>query len=296
MTAPSTGDPLPAGHAVEHVTVERVVDAVRPPRVPRRVWTWAGAAIVVLGVGGALLEHTLDAHGVPAFSVSASATTPLSASSGPTSAPAGSTAFSGSRVPGGSSEAQFMGVVHLDGGAAPPLLLTDQAGAPFSLAQLRGKVVVLAFLGSDCQTVCPVLAKEILLADSLLGPMSTRVAFVGVNTDPLATSTAAVSRRSVELGLGAMGNWYFLTGTLAELDHAWTRYGVTVDVSTTTHRVAHTDVVYLLDASGRERLRATPSVDESRTGRVSLPEASVRRFAAGLASYARALLAVPTSR
>lgn len=275
----------PESTSPESTSPESAVDAIRPPRVPRRVWTWAAVAVVVLGIGGAFLEHTLDAHGIPAYSVTTASTTPLSASSAaqPTSQPPAHSDAGGTLV-------AFMGTVRLDGAPAPDFRLTTQDGSALDLASLRGKVVLLTFLGADCETVCPVLAKELLLTDALLGRDAAAVDLVAVNTDPLATSPAAVARTSSTTGLGHLANWHFLTGTLAALDPVWTRYGVTVDVSTVTHRVAHTDLVYLLDARGRERIRVTPFADESRSGHVSLPEPSIRRFAAGLASYARNLL------
>jgi cytochrome oxidase Cu insertion factor (SCO1/SenC/PrrC family) len=266
--------------------LDSAVDAVRPPRVPRRVWTWSAVAVVVLGVGGAFLEHTLDTHGIPAFSVSTASTTPLSASS---ARPSTTRRPAGGATAG--SLAGFMGTVHLRGAVAPDFHLTDQTGTTFDLASLRGKVVVLTFLGAGCETVCPVLSKELLLSNALLGRDAANVALVAVNTDPLDTSRSAVARTSAATGLARIPSWRFLTGTLAALDPVWTHYGVTVDVSTVTHRVAHTDVIYLLDTQGRERIRVTPFADESRTGRVSLPEASIRRFATGLASYTRSLLA-----
>lgn len=281
QAAPSLDDPAPAPPGTMSLVDRAAALATPPPRVPRQVFYWAAGVIAVLGVGGAFLEHFLDAHGIPAYSISASSTSP------PTASSAGSTPSSGAVR---ASLPRFMDIARLPGGPAPAFRLTDQTGATVSLTTLRGRVVVLTFFGTACKDICPVLGREIARADAELAGASAHVAFVAVNTDPLATSRAAVERTTGELGLGSLANWYFLTGTIARLDPVWTRYGITIEVSTTTHRIAHTDVVYFLDPAGRERLRATPFADQSRSGQVSLPASSIERFAGGIASYARGLL------
>lgn len=253
------------------------------PRVPRKVLYWAIAALVVLGGGGALLERLFTSVGLNEYSVAASsATSGTSASSAAATTPAPPSIAS--------SLPNFMGISRLSGAPAPPFTLTDQNGAAVSLASLHGKVVVLTFFDAACNDICPVLGREIVRAEIALGPEAPRVAFVAVNTDPRATGIAATAATSSALGLARYANWYFLTGSLSKLDPAWTHYGVTVEVSTATHRVAHTDLLYFLDTAGRERLGATPFANQSRSGPTTLSNADIRRFGDGLASYARQLL------
>jgi cytochrome oxidase Cu insertion factor (SCO1/SenC/PrrC family) len=272
------GEPATTARS-EPQAADQIVPPAAPPGIPRRVFYWGLAALVVLGGGGALLEHVLDDHGIPAYSVSASNTTIP-------------TATSGSSTPGAihAPLAQFMQIDRLSGAVAPQFHLVDQSGTPVSLAGLRGRVVVLTFFSEACNDICPVIGREIALADRDLGARAAGVAFVAVNADPLVTAPTTAQRTSAALGLASEPNWYLLTGSLAQLDPVWTRYGVTIDVAKSTGRVAVTPVLYFLDGAGHERLRATPFADETRAGKVSLPRSSLDRFAAGIASYARSLI------
>ena len=126
----------------------------------------------------------------------------------------------------------------------------------------------------------------------VLRPCARRghVVFVTVNTDPLATGSAPAPRAVTSTGLANLANWKYLTGPLRTLDPIWRRYGVAIDVYTKTGRVAHNDVMYFIDRTGRLRIRATPVANESSTGAFSLPGVLVARSAAGIATYANQLL------
>ena len=74
------------------------------------------------------------------------------------------------------------------------------------------------------------------------------------------------------------------------LDAVWRSYGVSIKAWADTGTVVHNNVMYFVDPSGRLRIRATPVADESTAGTWSLPAASIRRSAQGIASYAAGLL------
>jgi len=281
MSDPSSVGEPPSGAASRTTGRDRVgALAAPPPPIPRRFVRWAIAAVVVLGGGGELIEHILDSHGIPSFSVSATSPTVASASSGGGARP---TAHHVSMT-------VFMGASRLGGALAPDFQLIDQRGQALDLAGLRGRVVVLAFVDAACDDICPVLLPELRRANADLGADASRVAFVAINTDPLVTSVASVRATTSHEGLSSTGNWYFVTAGLGVLDPVWTSYGITVEVGRASHKVAHTDVLYFLDASGRERERATPFANETRTGVESLPAATAGQFAADVAAYARQLL------
>ncbi len=261
-------------------TVDRAAAlAEGAPKVPRRVVIIALVVAAVLALAGTALERLFSSVGL---NPTPSAATPATRSP-PTSLP-GLTA----------SMAAFLGLVSLTPGPAPAVSLTDQNGQPVSLDQLRGKVVVLTFFDADCADACPVLAADITGADADLGANRSRVVFLTVNTDPLQTTTAPPSAAVTLTGLSALGNWRFLTGSLAALDAVWRSYGVTINVSTASGVVAHNNVMYFVDPNGQLRIRATPVADESTVGTFSLPPSSVTRSAAGIAAYAAGLL--PHSR
>src|SRR6202042_247266 len=95
--------------------------------------------------------------------------------------------------------------------------LTDQDGRQVSLAGLRGKVVLLTFLDPVCTSDCPLVAQQFRAADRMLGSRARNVALVAIVANPLYRSpdyTRAFDRQEL---LTRVPNWYFLTGSLAQL-------------------------------------------------------------------------------
>ncbi len=133
--------------------------------------------------------------------------------------------------------------------AAPGFTLRNQFGQSVSLAQLRGKVVILAFVDSQCTTICPLTSTELVDAKQMLGPAGAQVALVLVNANPKAASVADVAAYSQAHGMA--NQWDFLTGNPAQLAAVWRSYGVYVAVSTSG--IDHEPVIYLIDQRGNER-------------------------------------------
>jgi cytochrome oxidase Cu insertion factor (SCO1/SenC/PrrC family) len=269
---------IPAAESA-HRPVDRAAALVEgAPRVPRRVVYIAVVVAAVLALGGTLLERLFSSAGINPTAAPAN----VSASSMPSQAP-----------PLSAPLAAFLGIVHLRPVPAPAVSLVDQNGANVTLDQLRGKVIVVTFFDANCQDACPVLADEIRQADAALGPTRERVVFLTINTDPLHTATTPAPAAVTETGLAALGNWHFLTGSLATLDAVWRNYGVTINVATATGAVAHNSIMYFADQNGNLRIRATPVADEAADGAYSLAPASVARSGTGIASYAAGLLVGP---
>jgi cytochrome oxidase Cu insertion factor (SCO1/SenC/PrrC family) len=132
---------------------------------------------------------------------------------------------------------------------APPFELRDQNGHRRSLAQLHGKVVLLAFVDTQCTSICPLTSESMVRALRLLGPAALRVKLVGINANPLATSVADVAAytRAHEM----QGRWWFLTGPRAVLSRVWRAYGVYV--AAVHGDIDHQPLIVLIDTRGRER-------------------------------------------
>jgi cytochrome oxidase Cu insertion factor (SCO1/SenC/PrrC family) len=137
---------------------------------------------------------------------------------------------------------------------APKFDLLDQAGLPVSLADLKGKVIALTFLDPVCTSDCPTIAQEFRETDSLLGAERSKVALVAIATNQLYTSVATLDAFDRQEGLDVVPNWLFLTGTASQLQNVWNDYGVQEQVEPAGAMVAHTDVVYVIDATGSERV------------------------------------------
>jgi cytochrome oxidase Cu insertion factor (SCO1/SenC/PrrC family) len=132
---------------------------------------------------------------------------------------------------------------------APQFALRDQDGRLTSLAEFRGKVVLLAFVDSQCTTICPLTTESMVQALRLLGPAAARVQLLGIDANPLAikvTDVAAYTRAHQ-----MQGQWRFLTGSLPELERVWRSYHVYV--AAVHNDIDHEPIMMLIDQHGRER-------------------------------------------
>src|SRR5882724_3969430 len=69
--------------------------------------------------------------------------------------------------------------------SAPEFSLTSQDGEQISLANLRGKVVAVAFIFTRCTAACPMLTPLMSLAQDRLGrDFGSKVAFASITVDP----------------------------------------------------------------------------------------------------------------
>lgn len=137
--------------------------------------------------------------------------------------------------------------------AAPAFTLTDQSGQPVSLHSLVGHTVILTFLDPVCTSDCPLIAQELRVTDQLLGSSAANVDLVAVVDNPLFHSTAATQAFDTQEGLDHLTNWHFLTGSITDLSRVWNDYGIQTDVAVGGAMVAHSDLVYIIDPSGRTR-------------------------------------------
>jgi cytochrome oxidase Cu insertion factor (SCO1/SenC/PrrC family) len=132
---------------------------------------------------------------------------------------------------------------------APDFRLRDQNSRWRSLGQLRGKVVLLAFVDSHCTSICPLTSESMVRALRLLGPAASRVQLLGINANPLATQIADVA--SYTRAHHMQGHWWFLTGPEPVLARVWRAYHVYV--AAVHGDIDHQPIILMIDASGRER-------------------------------------------
>ncbi len=152
----------------------------------------------------------------------------------------------------------------LHGVPAPGFRLVNQFGQPMSLSQFRGKVVILAFVDSQCTTVCPLTTASMVEAKELLAGAGAGVQLLGVNANPEATSVADV--RAYSASHDMINQWDFLTGSRAQLEATWRGYHIAAQID--AGMVDHTPALLVIDARGREQMiyltqMAYASVDQS---------------------------------
>jgi cytochrome c biogenesis protein CcmG/thiol:disulfide interchange protein DsbE len=132
---------------------------------------------------------------------------------------------------------------------APNFTLTDERGNRVSLRSFRGRVVLLAFNDSECTTICPLTTTAMVDARRALGTAGSRIALLGVNANPAATSVHDVLSYTELHGL--LGQWHFLTGTVSELRSVWKAYGIGVEIR--RGQIDHTPALFMIDPRGRIR-------------------------------------------
>jgi len=137
---------------------------------------------------------------------------------------------------------------------APAFTLTDQDGRAVTLASLRGKVVLLTFLDDTCSTDCPLIAQEFRQAGQLLSADTARVELVAINYNPLNTQVSYIQAFDRQEGLAGVPNWLYLTGSPAQLQQAWRRYGVPpAEILPAGSMVGHGDYAFVIDQAGHMR-------------------------------------------
>lgn len=152
------------------------------------------------------------------------------------------------------------GVEIADAEPAPPLVLTAADSAAYTLADDRGKVVLLFFGYTHCPDVCPTILADWARAARALGERAEGVRFVFVSMDP--------DRDTKELaqGYARQFNPTFigLTGTDAELEALKRAWSIAAypegDVRTRDYTVAHPAHTFVVDRQGRLRFLYPPGV------------------------------------
>ena len=166
-------------------------------------------------------------------------------------------------------------------GEAADFQLQDQFGATATLAALRGRVVVLTFLYTNCPDICPVVAGHLRDAHEMLQDDADGVTMLAITVDPerdTAESALAYSRRwQME------NDWSFLVGPRESLEPVWSAYYLQPSADhieqrprtsaaeapkrggpatpresfTETYLVSHSAPIYLIDREGKLRVLHT---------------------------------------
>jgi protein SCO1/2 len=163
---------------------------------------------------------------------------------------AGAAGSSGSAGAAGASGSAGLSAVAGDAEPAPPFELTDQDGAPRSLASLRGKVVLLDFVYANCPGPCPILTGTHVRVQKLL-PEAARekVWLVSITLDPARDTPAALRTYGTARGAD-FSHWSFLTGPTATVEQVIASYGVG-KLPGERGEIQHIVVTFLIDAEGR---------------------------------------------
>jgi protein SCO1/2 len=139
--------------------------------------------------------------------------------------------------------------------AAPDFELQGSHGSPLSLAQFRGKVVIVQFGFTLCPSVCPVTLKNVTEALRLLGPRSSDVQLVFVTVDPQRDTPERLREYLDFFDPRYRG----VTGTEEQLEAVNQLYGVEATRAVSEneklgYEMHHTSSIYLVDRAGLLRV------------------------------------------
>jgi protein SCO1/2 len=149
--------------------------------------------------------------------------------------------------PGGTSTADgWAGSLRPAGIPPRDFSLRDQDGRPASLREYRGQVVVLTFLYTHCQDVCPITATTIRGA---LDDLGHDVPALAVSVDPKGDTPADARRFLLQRRLNG-DRMRYLLGDRAQLQPVWKAYGIQPQTS----KFDHSAYVLLIDRRGRQRI------------------------------------------
>jgi protein SCO1/2 len=159
--------------------------------------------------------------------------------------------------------------------AAPQLALPATTGKPFSLADYRGKVVVLAFGYTHCQAVCPVTLAMLAQAWQMLGADAARAQVVFVSIDPARDSVPQLAGylKGFDPRFVGMG------GGTQQVAAVMQAYGVNAERhpvgNSGDYVIGHSSSIYFIDRKGRLRAMlpfGRPAADVAHDVRALLEE------------------------
>jgi protein SCO1/2 len=133
--------------------------------------------------------------------------------------------------------------------ASPPLRLLNSRGQPVSLAQYRGKAVLLTFVYTHCPDVCPLMLQKMKATQAELGKRASELQLIAVSTDPKGDTPAAVNRYLSRRGL--TGRIQYLVGSRAQLLPVWRKWGVAAQPDPKSPQfINHSSFIFGISASG----------------------------------------------
>jgi protein SCO1/2 len=130
----------------------------------------------------------------------------------------------------------------------PRFTLPDHEGEPVSSQELRGKVVLVTFLDSQCTEACPIIAAQVArTVDRLMPDERSQVSPLAISTDPEEDTPAAV-RGFLERNR-ALGRLRYLVAPVGRLRPLWEDFQIAASLDTGVDTL-HSAPVRIYDREG----------------------------------------------
>lgn len=100
----------------------------------------------------------------------------------------------------------------------PDMDLINQFGDTVSLANLKGKIIVLDFFFTRCPTICPQLARAMKRLQNSFTKNDSIVQFVSISVDPIHDSVKQLRKWAEKFDVNP-DSWWLLTGNRDSIYH-----------------------------------------------------------------------------
>ena len=132
--------------------------------------------------------------------------------------------------------------------------LNDHTGKPRTLADFRGKVVVMFFGYTQCPDACPTTLSELAATMQKLGPDAARVQVLFVTVDPERDTADLLSRYVPAFNPGFLGLYGDAAATAATAKEFKIIYQKQPGSTPDAYSVDHSAGTYIFDPQGRLRV------------------------------------------
>jgi len=153
-----------------------------------------------------------------------------------------------SSASGGSDAGPYRGSEPPGRHELPRFSLRNYDGLRVDSIGLRGRIVVLTFLDSQCTDTCPILASQIgQTIDGLTPAERNEVVALGISTDPAEDTPASV--RTFLANQQALGKLLYLSGRADVMRSLWQRFQILSSLETGEDTL-HSAPVRIYDRDG----------------------------------------------
>ncbi|MDE2366654.1 MAG: SCO family protein, partial [Betaproteobacteria bacterium] len=137
------------------------------------------------------------------------------------------------------------------------LKLTDHTGVPRTLADFKGKAVILFFGYTHCPDICPATMAELAGAMKKLGRDAERVQVLFVTVDPERDTPETLKQYLSAFDPAFLGLYGDAQATKDIVGEFKAVYQKQAGTSADTHTVEHSAGIYIFDTKGQLRLYAS---------------------------------------
>ncbi len=142
-------------------------------------------------------------------------------------------------------------------GKAPEFKLVERSGKEISLSDLKGHVWIANFIFTRCQTMCPLMTRQMALLQKKLSDVS--IYFISFSVDPQHDTPEVLSKYASQYGADSE-KWFFLTGErkeiwklVAEGFHLGVDDATPEEIEKGAQPILHSDRFVLVDQTGTIR-------------------------------------------